>query len=101
MPPRAPTLAALYFIFSQANEKSPFSRRRIAVIERIREEEQLPERRMNGGDGGNRPLRVIDALSYLDRVKNQFDDRQVIYNEFLEIMKEFKSQEWFYFGIDG
>ncbi len=48
---------------------------------------------MNGGDGANRPLRVIDALSYLDRVKNQFDDRQVIYNEFLEIMKEFKSQE--------
>ncbi|CAG5106214.1 Oidioi.mRNA.OKI2018_I69.chr1.g2742.t1.cds [Oikopleura dioica] len=47
---------------------------------------------MNGGEGGNRPLRVIDALSYLDRVKNQFDDRQVIYNEFLEIMKEFKSQ---------
>ena len=59
---------------------------------KIREEEQLA---MNGGDGGNRPLRVIDALSYLDRVKNQFDDRQVIYNEFLEIMKEFKSQERF------
>lgn len=39
-----------------------------------------------------RPLNVKDALSYLDAVKMQFTDNVDIYNEFLEIMKEFKSQ---------
>ena len=38
------------------------------------------------------PLRVEDALSYLDNVKNQFSDQPRVYNEFLDIMKEFKSQ---------
>ena len=68
------------------------------------------------------PLRVEDALSYLDNVKNQFSDQprnrdlnnvigdcyvienisfspkiwflifERVYNEFLDIMKEFKSQ---------
>ena len=38
------------------------------------------------------PLRVEDALSYLDNVKNQFADQPRVYNEFLDIMKEFKSQ---------
>ncbi|KAJ2551268.1 hypothetical protein EV175_003753, partial [Coemansia sp. RSA 1933] len=38
-----------------------------------------------------RPLNVSDALSYLDLVKSQFNDRPEVYNQFLEIMKEFKS----------
>ncbi|KAJ1812723.1 hypothetical protein LPJ75_003513, partial [Coemansia sp. RSA 2598] len=38
-----------------------------------------------------RPLNVSDALSYLDLVKSQFQDRPEVYNQFLEIMKEFKS----------
>ncbi|KAJ2674385.1 Transcriptional regulatory protein sin3, partial [Coemansia spiralis] len=38
-----------------------------------------------------RPLNVSDALSYLDMVKSQFNDRPEVYNQFLEIMKEFKS----------
>ncbi|KAJ2773621.1 hypothetical protein IWQ57_001211, partial [Coemansia nantahalensis] len=38
-----------------------------------------------------RPLNVSDALSYLDMVKSQFHDRPEVYNQFLEIMKEFKS----------
>ena len=38
------------------------------------------------------PLRVEDALTYLDKVKNQFSDQPRVYNEFLDIMKEFKSQ---------
>ena len=33
-----------------------------------------------------------DALSYLDAVKVQFNDRLDVYNVFLDIMKEFKSQ---------
>jgi len=39
-----------------------------------------------------RPLNVTDALSYLDAVKNQFQDKPDVYNQFLDIMKDFKSQ---------
>jgi paired amphipathic helix protein Sin3a len=37
-------------------------------------------------------LKVEDALSYLDQVKFQFDRQPEVYNQFLDIMKEFKSQ---------
>lgn len=37
-------------------------------------------------------LKVEDALSYLDKVKLQFHDQPQVYNDFLDIMKEFKSQ---------
>uniref|UniRef100_A0A4W3H527 Paired amphipathic helix protein Sin3b n=1 Tax=Callorhinchus milii TaxID=7868 RepID=A0A4W3H527_CALMI len=37
-------------------------------------------------------LKVEDALSYLDQVKMQFGNNPAVYNEFLDIMKEFKSQ---------
>jgi paired amphipathic helix protein Sin3a len=47
----------------------------------------------NAGGGGMRELRVEDALLYLDDVKREFKDRPAIYNEFLAIMKNFKSQE--------
>ncbi|KAF9531885.1 hypothetical protein CPB83DRAFT_760648 [Crepidotus variabilis] len=40
-----------------------------------------------------RPLNVTDALTYLDAVKNQFQDNPDVYNQFLDIMKDFKSQE--------
>lgn len=40
----------------------------------------------------NRPLNVTDALSYLDAVKIQFQDKPDVYNHFLDIMKDFKSQ---------
>ena len=33
-----------------------------------------------------------DALSYLDQVKVRFADRPDVYNQFLDIMKDFKSQ---------
>lgn len=39
-----------------------------------------------------RPLDVTDALSYLDAVKVQFQDKPEVYNRFLDIMKDFKSQ---------
>ena len=38
-------------------------------------------------------LRVEDALMYLDQVKVEFGDRPQIYNEFLDIMKTFKTQQ--------
>lgn len=40
-----------------------------------------------------RELRVEDALLYLDDVKREFKDQPTIYNKFLAIMKNFKSQE--------
>lgn len=40
-----------------------------------------------------RELRVEDALMYLDEVKLEFGNRPHIYNEFLDIMKTFKSQQ--------
>ncbi|KAI0371352.1 hypothetical protein BV20DRAFT_965547 [Pilatotrama ljubarskyi] len=45
-----------------------------------------------GSQGPDRPLNVSDALSYLDQVKMQFADRPDVYNKFLDIMKDFKSQ---------
>ncbi len=39
-----------------------------------------------------RSLNVNDALGYLDSVKVQFHEQPLVYNQFLEIMKEFKSQ---------
>ena len=43
-------------------------------------------------DQNARPLNVTDALSYLDAVKVQFQDKPEVYNQFLDIMKDFKSQ---------
>lgn len=39
-----------------------------------------------------RPLNVKDALTYLDEVKVQFYNQADVYNNFLDIMKDFKSQ---------
>ena len=47
------------------------------------------------GSGGNaqfQRLKVEDALSYLDQVKYKFGNQPQVYNDFLDIMKEFKSQ---------
>jgi len=38
----------------------------------------------------NRQLNVQDAFSYLDKVKEQFKDSPQIYNQFLDIMNDFK-----------
>ncbi|KAI1761812.1 hypothetical protein GGR53DRAFT_504197 [Hypoxylon sp. FL1150] len=52
---------------------------------------------MPGGGGaggmpqGQQPI-LNDALSYLDQVKVQFADQPDVYNKFLDIMKDFKSQ---------
>jgi paired amphipathic helix protein Sin3a len=44
-------------------------------------------------DTGMRELRVEDALLYLDDVKREFRNRPAVYNEFLTIIKNFKTQE--------
>ena len=43
--------------------------------------------------GAKANLRCVqDALTYLDQVKVQFHDQADVYNRFLDIMKDFKSQ---------
>jgi paired amphipathic helix protein Sin3a len=39
-------------------------------------------------------LSLQDALTYLDQVKVQFHDQPDVYNRFLDIMKDFKSQAY-------
>ena len=51
---------------------------------------QSASENLNGAT--DRQLNVTDALSYLDAVKVQFHDRPDVYNVFLDIMKDFKSQ---------
>lgn len=49
---------------------------------------------MSGGAPRHRELRVEDALLYLDQVKQQFGDQPDIYNQFLDVMKDFKAQAY-------
>lgn len=44
------------------------------------------------GNLNYKPLNVKDALYYLDQVKLQFREQTDVYNNFLDIMKDFKSQ---------
>ncbi|KAI8976142.1 hypothetical protein BDB01DRAFT_853430 [Pilobolus umbonatus] len=46
----------------------------------------------SAANGAYRPLNVRDALTYLDQVKVRFSDQPDVYNRFLDIMKDFKSQ---------
>ena len=39
-----------------------------------------------------RHLSIHDALEYLDTIKAQFANEPEVYNNFLDIMKDFKSQ---------
>jgi len=41
-----------------------------------------------------------DALDYLDQVKLQFSEQTHVYNQFLDIMKDFKSQAYVV-ALDG
>jgi hypothetical protein len=46
---------------------------------------------MSGASAAQGP-KVKDALGYLKKVQTRFQDEPAVYNQFLEIMKEFKSQ---------
>ncbi|KAI4468542.1 sin3b-related [Holotrichia oblita] len=52
---------------------------------------QGPQQQQSPGSSFQR-LKVEDALSYLDLVKYKFGDKPQVYNDFLDIMKEFKTQ---------
>ena len=55
-------------------------------------QQQLQQQQQQSDDPYYRPLNVKDALTYLEQVKLQFSSRPDIYNHFLDIMKDFKSQ---------
>ncbi|KAL7298402.1 hypothetical protein TKK_0008598 [Trichogramma kaykai] len=44
-------------------------------------------------------VRVEDAQSYLDKIKYQLQDQPQVYNDFLRIMKEFKSGDMDFPGV--
>lgn len=48
---------------------------------------------MNGG-GSTQKLTTNDALTYLKAVKDIFHDKREQYDEFLEVMKDFKAQRF-------
>mmetsp|Transcript_21997 Transcript_21997/g.42715 ORF Transcript_21997/g.42715 Transcript_21997/m.42715 type:complete len:1011 (+) Transcript_21997:60-3092(+) len=47
---------------------------------------QPPPKKLNAGP------KVKDAMGYLEKVKNKFANKPQVYNQFLDIMKDFKSQ---------
>ncbi|XP_046593518.1 paired amphipathic helix protein Sin3b isoform X2 [Neodiprion lecontei] len=51
-----------------------------------------PGSSLSGGAQQFQRLKVEDALHYLDQVKYKFNNQPQVYNDFLDIMKEFKSQ---------
>lgn len=59
----------------------------------MQEMQQQPPSSQQQSPGSNfQRLKVEDALSYLDLVKFKFGSKPQVYNDFLDIMKEFKSQ---------
>lgn len=46
------------------------------------------------GGGGAQKLTTNDALAYLKAVKDIFQDKREKYDEFLEVMKDFKAQRF-------
>ncbi|GMH19034.1 hypothetical protein Nepgr_020875 [Nepenthes gracilis] len=65
--------------------KRPFSGSRV---------ECYPPPQNTGGDGsgGGQKLTTDDALQYLKEVKEMFQDQREKYDQFLEVMKDFKAQ---------
>lgn len=67
-----------------------------ATAEQLAAAQALPQGLLNRSSSTNayRPLNVKDALTYLDQVKIQFYNQADVYNNFLDIMKDFKSQRY-------
>ncbi|KAJ7603113.1 paired amphipathic helix [Roridomyces roridus] len=47
---------------------------------------------------GSGKLNVADALSYLDAVRNQYSTQPEVYDTFLDVMMDFKSQKCVFFA---
>ncbi|XP_055334399.1 paired amphipathic helix protein Sin3b-like [Paramacrobiotus metropolitanus] len=62
---------------------------------------KLQDPRAHGLTSTHPRLKVEDALGYLDQVKIIFNHKPKVYNDFLDIMKEFKSQSLDTPGVIG
>ena len=82
------------FLFSKKNVSSIAKNHTIQLNPTHNTDNMLGQPGMNRQmQGPNaKQLKVEDALEYLEKVKKQFGSQPDIYNRFLEIMKNFKSQ---------
>lgn len=42
---------------------------------------------------GPKPLQMMDAMKYMDKVRDTFSNKSEVYMEFLDIMKSFQAQK--------
>ncbi|KAE9353784.1 hypothetical protein PF008_g4823 [Phytophthora fragariae] len=91
-PPRRPTETQ-----QQQQQQVPIQQQygldgRIIPNDQVEGDYYQQQQTMSGPPPRHRELRVEDALLYLDQVKQQFGDQPDIYNQFLDVMKDFKAQ---------
>lgn len=101
---RTPTPPQLPLLHSNVSNSPSYSRQRTPVTESVVENNNNNNNHTHlisqtssapnstNASNGYRPLNVKDALTYLDQVKVKFSEQPEVYNRFLDIMKEFKSQ---------
>ncbi|RLN64109.1 hypothetical protein BBP00_00003642 [Phytophthora kernoviae] len=81
---------------SQQQQQVPMQQQQYGLDGRILpndgQDDYYQQQQMAGPPPRHRELRVEDALLYLDQVKQQFGDQPDIYNQFLDVMKDFKAQ---------
>lgn len=82
---------------AQAQQQQVQQQQQAAAV--VAAQPPIPQGVLNRSSTTNvyRPLNVKDALSYLDQVKVQFYNQADVYNNFLDIMKDFKSQRYVHF----
>lgn len=49
----------------------------------------------SGSASTTQSMQLNDAFAYLDRVRAEFADQPEIYNKFLQVMREFKSNRYY------
>lgn len=64
----------------------------ILILLDKRSGQQQPNMALAPSSGTSNKLTTDDALNYLKAVKDIFQDKREKYDEFLEVMKDFKSQ---------
>jgi hypothetical protein len=98
--PQAPTEEVLSHPYTPTQDAAAWQPKQEEIPEALPQDTtaakssiQTPEQSSSSQSSGTyRPLNVRDALTYLDQVKVQFSDQPDVYNKFLDIMKDFKSQ---------
>ncbi|XP_045508149.1 paired amphipathic helix protein Sin3a-like isoform X3 [Colias croceus] len=98
-PPRAGAPQVINYLKANAVQYAPPKQPQVPPrVKLVSQQTGLP---LGGRQSPNPPpaggasfqrLKVEDALSYLDQVKYKFNTQPQVYNDFLDIMKEFKSQ---------